>query len=173
MSGCGEPMPYLNQVDALIHEARRLLAHAEQEAGNWPLCGHLLARALEHATCAVFMAWGEPYAPEKKMHQVFYERMVPHVDPAMAALAQLVWEREGEARPDAGVEQLLAVSQGAVDYFADLAQSPLPAAWEPLPVPEPVGWERLSNHERQLLHEALAVADREVPGVRLILFGSR
>src|SRR6266568_1380060 len=83
MSGCGEPMPYLNQVDALIHEARRLLAHAEQEAGNWPLCGHLLARALEHATCAVFMAWGEPYAPEKKMHQVFYERMVPHVDPAI------------------------------------------------------------------------------------------
>ena len=107
------------------------------------------------------------------MHQVFYERLVPHVDPAMAALAQLVWEREGEARPNAGVEQLLAVSQSVVDYFADLAQSPLPAAWEPLPVPNPLAGTLLSNDERQLLHEALAAADREGPGVRLILFGSR
>jgi hypothetical protein len=165
-------MPYLNQVDALLHEARRLFGHAEHEAGNWPHCGHLLARALEHATCAVFVAWEEPHAPERKMHQFFDKRLTPHVDPAMAALVRFVWAREGQGRPDTAVE-LLAVCRGAIEYFAGLAQGPPPPGWEPLLIPKPIGWDQLSDEERQLLQEALAAANGEVPGVRLILFGSR
>ncbi len=166
-------MPYLNQADALLHEACRLHAHAVQEASNWPHCGHLLARALEHATCAVFMAWDEPHAPEKKMHRFFDERLSPHVDPVTAALVRLVWEREGQGRPDEAVEQLLTLCAQAVDYFAGLAESPPPAGWVPLPIPEPVGWAGLSDEERQFLWEALAAAAQWAPGIRLILFGSR
>src|SRR5262245_43074965 len=125
-------MSYLTQVDALLREARRLFGHAEHEAGNWPHCGHLLARALEHATCPVFMAWEEPHAPERKMHQFFDERLAPHVDPAMAALATFVWAREGQGRPDTAVEQLLALCRSAIEYFAGLAQGPPPAVWKPL-----------------------------------------
>ena len=166
-------MPYLNQVDALLHEARRLLAHAEHEARNWPHCGHLLSRALEHAVCAVFMAWDEPHAPEKKMHRFFDERLAPHVDPAMAALVKFVWAREGQGRPDTAVEQLLAVCRGAVEYFAGLAQGPPPPGWAPLPIPGPISWGELSDEERQFLQEALPAAAEWAPGVRLILFGSR
>jgi hypothetical protein len=89
-------MSYLTQVDACIHESRRYLALAEQEAANWPYCGSLLARALECATCAVFIAWGEPHAAEKKMHRFFDERLVPQIDPSVAVVVQLVWEREGQ-----------------------------------------------------------------------------
>jgi predicted nucleotidyltransferase len=172
-SGGGEIMPYLNQVDALLHEARRLFAHAEHEAGNWPHCGHLLARALEHATCAVFMAWDEPHAPETKMHRFFDERLAPHADPAMAALVRFVWARDGQGRPDTAVEQLLAVCRGAIEYFAGLAQGPPPAGWVPLPIPQPIDWGGLSDQERQFLQEALPAAAEQAAGVRLILFGSR
>jgi predicted nucleotidyltransferase len=165
-------MPYLNQVDALLHEARRLFGHAEHEAENWPHCGHLLARALEHATCAVFMAWGEPRAPEKKMHQSFDERLAPNVNPAMAALVRFIWAREGQGKPDTAVEQLLAAC-AAIEYFADLAQGPPLVGWEPLPISKPIDWNELSDQERQFLQEALPAAAAWAPGVRLILFGSR
>jgi hypothetical protein len=166
-------MPYLNQVDALLHEARRLFAHAEHEAANWPHCGHLLARALEHAISAVFMAWEEPHAPERKMHRFFDERLAPRVDPAMAALVQFVWAREGQGRPDTAVEQLLAVCRGVISYFAGLAQGPPPAGWDPQPIAKPIGWDELSEEERQFLREALPTAAEWAPGVRLIFFGSR
>ena len=68
-------MAYLSQVGAQLHEARRLFTHAEQEKDHWPNCGHLLARALEHATCAAFIAWDEPHAAERKMHRFFDERL--------------------------------------------------------------------------------------------------
>jgi predicted nucleotidyltransferase len=166
-------MAHLNQVDALLQEARRYFAHAEYEGGNWPHCGSLLARALENATCAVFMAWDEPHAPEKKMHQSFDKRLAPHVDPAMALLVQAVWEREGQGQTEVAVEQLLDACSTAIDYFAGLAKSPAPASWEPLPIPEPVGWDGLSDEERQFLQTGLAAATEQAPGVRLILFGSR
>jgi len=165
-------MPYLNQVDALVQEARRLFGHAEHEAGNWPYCGSLLARALENATCAVFMAWGEPHAPEKKMHPFFDDRLAPHLNPTVVQLVQLVWAREGQGRPD-DVEQLLTACCRAIDYLAGLATNPPPAGWEPVPIPEPVGWDGLSDEEREFLREAQAAAAGPTPGVRLVLFGSR
>jgi predicted nucleotidyltransferase len=165
-------MSYLGQEDGLIHEAHRLRAHAEQEAGNWPYCGHLLARALEHASCAVFLAWGEPHAPEKKMHPFFTELLAPHLNQDVVQLVQLAWQREGQGQPDADVSQLLAACSTVIDYFADLAKSPPPAEWQPLPIPDPIGWDSLSEEERQFLREALAAAT-QMPGVQLCLFGSR
>lgn len=172
-SGFGKKMPYLNQIDALLHEARRYLAHAEQAAETWPPCGNFLARALEHATCAVSMAWGEPYAPERKMHRVFSERLAPHFDEDVARFVELVWGLEGHSQPYANVEHLLAVCRGTIDSFADLAVGPPPAGWEPLPIPKPVGWSELPEADRRFLQEALAAAAQWAPGVRLILFGSR
>ena len=166
-------MAYLSQADALIHEARRYFAHAEQEAGNWPYCGSLLARALEHATCAVFMAWGEPHAPEKKMHPFFDERLAPYLNQTVVQLVQLVWEREGQGPPDADVRQLLSACRGAIDYFAGLATEPPSAGWEPLPIPEPIGWDGLPEEEREFVQEAQAAAAGPAPGVQLVLFGSR
>lgn len=131
-------MSSLNQAGALLHQARRLLGRAVHAAGNWPHCGHLLARALEHAACAVFTAWDEPHAPDKKMHLFFDERLAPHLDPAIAALVRFVWSYEGQGRPDTAVEQLLAVCRDAIEYFADLAQGPPPAGWAPSPAPKPI-----------------------------------
>lgn len=127
-------MDYLNQVDARIHEARRYLAHAALEAENWPSCGHLLARALEHASCAVVMAWGEPHTAEKKMHRFFAERLAPHLNQDVVQFVQIIWQREGQGRPDA---------------------------------------DDLSDEKRHVLRQALAAADRKVPAVRLVFFGSR
>ena len=166
-------MSYLSQVDACLYESRRYLALAGQQAANWPYCGSLLARALEHATCAVFIAWGEPHAPEKKMHRFFDERLAPEIDPSVAVVAQLVWEREGQGPSAIGVQPLFDGCQKAIGYFAALAASPPPAGWEPLPIPEPVGWEGLSEDERRFLQTALAAAQPWAPGARLILFGSR
>jgi Nucleotidyltransferase domain len=169
----GKKMPYLSQVDALLHEASRLLAHARQEASNWPYCGSLLARSLEHATCAVFMAWDEPHAPEKKMHPAFYEHLAPCTDPGIAALVRLVWECEGHGIPDNTAGQMPQLCHQAISYFASLAENQPPATWQPAPIPEPVGWAGLAYHERQFLNDALTAGRAEVPGLRLILFGSR
>ena len=166
-------MTYLNQADAQLHEARRLFAHAEQETENWPYCGHLLARALEHATCAVFIAWDEPHAAEKNLHRFFDERLAPHVDPAVVQIVLLVWERDGHGPPVDQVEQLLATCREAIAYFAGVAESPPPAGWEPLPIPTPVGWSELPEEDRRFLQEALSLAAQQVPGIRVILFGSR
>jgi hypothetical protein len=166
-------MTYLSQVEAHFHEARRLFAHAAQEAEDWPHCGHLLARALEHATCAVFMAWGEPRAPEKKLHRSFSERLASHVDPSLALLVQLIWECEGHGRPDTDVRQLLAACHGAIDHFAGLAEGSPPVSWEPLPAPKPIRWDDLPDDVRQFLEDALPAAAEWVPGIRLIFFGSR
>lgn len=166
-------MAYLSQVGAQLHEARRLFTHAEQEKDHWPNCGHLLARALEHATCAAFIAWDEPHAAERKMHRFFDERLAQHVDPAVVKLVQFVWSREGQGAPDDQVEQLLAACRQAIDYFADLAESPPPADWEPPPIPMPLAWSELSEEDRHFLQQALSAAAQQVPGVRLILFGSR
>lgn len=166
-------MPYLNQADALVQEARRYFAHAELEAEQWPYCGSLLAWALEHAACAVFMAWGEPHAPEKKMHPSFDDRLAPVLSQGVVQFVQLVWEREGQGRPGAHVQQLLTACRRAIDYFTGLATNPPPAGWEPLPIPEPVGWDGLCDEEREFLLEAQAAAAQLIPGVRLVLFGSR
>jgi predicted nucleotidyltransferase len=166
-------MSYLSQVDACLYESRRHLAQAEQEAANCPYCGSLLARALEYATCAVFIAWGEPHAPEKKMHRFFDERLAPQVDPSVAVVVQLVWEREGQGLPAVGVQPLLDGCHKAIDYFAALAASRPPPGWEPLPTPEPVGWGGLAEDERRFLQMALAAAQPWAAGARLILFGSR
>ena len=166
-------MAYLSQVDAQLYKAREYLALAEQESAAWPYCGSLLARALDHATSAVFIAWGEPHAPERKVHPFFEQRLAPQIDPAVAVVVQLVWERDGQGPPDAGVQPLLEGCETAIEYFAGLATNPPPADWDPLPISEPVGWDGLAEDERQFLRRALAAALTCVPGVRLILFGSR
>lgn len=166
-------MPYLSQVDACLYESRRYFALAKQEAANWPYCGSLLARALEHGTCAVFIAWGEPHAPERKMHRFFDERLTSQIDPAVAAVVQSVWEREDQGPPAIGIQPLFDGCRKAIDYLGTLAVNPPPSGWEPLPIPESVGWDGLSEDERRFLQTALAAAQPWAPGARLILFGSR
>jgi predicted nucleotidyltransferase len=166
-------MPYVNQVDALLTTARGRLANATQRADSWPDCGKVLARALEHAVCAVFMSWDDPYKPGKKMHKPFYERLMPLIDQPQAEVIRFVWEREGQGRPGVDVAQLLAACGNVIEYLADLAASEPPEGWEPRPIPEPVGWDSLSDEERSFLAAALQAARLSVPGVRLVLFGSR
>lgn len=165
-------MLYLNQVDALLVRARQYLADAQLQRDNWPFCGSALARALEHAVCAVFMAWDEPYKAGRKMHRHFDERLAPLIDPAIPPLVRWVWEYEGSGRPD-GVAQLLAGCQQVIEALAVLATNPAPGAWQPLPIPEPIGWEPLSEPERSFLRAALQAARQGCPNVRLLLFGSR
>lgn len=165
-------MTYVNQEDVLLAKARGYLAQATCQLDNWPFCGSALARSLEHAACAVFMAWGEPYKAVRKMHRHFDERLARLIDPAMPPVVQWVWEYEGGGKPDQ-VAQLLAACEHVVDAFADLAKSDPPAGWQPLPIPPPVGWEGLAETERSFLRSALGAARQGCPNVRLMLFGSR
>jgi hypothetical protein len=47
---------WVDQVTANIYMAREYLTEALQRAADWPLCSSALARALEHAVRAVFIA---------------------------------------------------------------------------------------------------------------------
>lgn len=133
----------------------------------------VLARAFENAVCAVFMAWDDPYKPDKKMHEPFYDRLSPLIDESAVTLIRFVWEREGQGRPDLDVAALLAACCNTVEYLGRLAASAPPARWQPRPIPEPVGWNGLSADERSFLTDALLAARQWVPVVRLVLFGSR
>lgn len=119
------------------------------------------------------LAWDDPYKPEKKMHDPFYKRLMPLIDHPQADIIQFVWEREGQGHPGVDVAMLLTACGNVIEYLADLAETDPPEAWEPRPIPEPVGWDSLSNEERSFLEAALAAVQLRVPGVRLILFGSR
>ena len=141
-------MPYVNQVDALLATARGNLAHATCQADSWPGCGMVLARAFENAVCAVFMAWDDPYKPGKKMHDPFYERLVPLIDQPRAEVIRFVWEREGRGRPHIEVAMLLAACGNVIECLAGLAETDPPAGWEPRPIPGPVGWGSLYDEER-------------------------
>lgn len=165
-------MPYLNQVDALLAKARQYPAEAKLQRDNWPFCGSALARALEHAVCAVFMAWNEPYKAGRKMHRHFEERLAPLIDPAIPPMVKWVWEYEGGGKPDA-VDHLLTACEQVIDALADLAANPPPSGWQALPIPAPAGWEGLSEAERSFLRAALQAARQGCPDVRLLLFGSR
>ena len=166
-------MPYVNQVDALLATARGNLAHATRRADSWPGCGMVLARAFENAVCAVFMAWDDPYKPGKKMHNPFYERLVPLIDQSQAEVIRFVWEREGQGRPGVDIAMLLTGCGNVVEYLVGLVASDPPEGWKPRPIPEPVGWDGLSDEERAFLAAALQAARLWVPSVRLVLFGSR
>ena len=165
-------MSYLSQVDALVVKASQYMAEAKLRRDNWPFCGSALARALEHAVCAVFMAWDEPYKASSKMHRHFDERLAPLIDPAIPPVVRWVWDHEGNGKPEEA-EQLLVGCEQVIDALSELAANPAPGGWQALPIPEPVGWERLSEPERSFLRAALQAARQGCPGVRLLLFGSR
>ena len=166
-------MPYINQVDALLATAQGNLANARQQADSWPGCGMVLARAFERAVCAVFMAWDDPYKPDRRIHAAFYERLMPLIDQPQAEVIRLVWEREGQGRPAIDIAMLLTACRDVIGYLADLAASDPPEGWEPRPIPESVGWDGLSDGERSFLMAALMAARQWTPGVRLVFFGSR
>jgi predicted nucleotidyltransferase len=127
---------------------------------------------MECGACAVFMAWGEPYKAEKKMHRYFVERLAPLIDPDIPPVVQWIWEYERSGgRHD--TDLVLAASERVIGVFSDLAKNDPPAAWQPQPIPRPVGWDGLSGDEQSFLRAALATALQQCPGVRIMLFGSR
>jgi len=140
-------MTYVNQVDALLAKARGYLAQATSQPDNWPFCGSALARSLEHAACAVFMAWGEPYKAVRKMHRHFDERLAPLIDPAIPPVVRWTWEYEGGGKPD-DLGQLFTACEHIIDAFDDLARNDPPLDWNALPIPPPADWEGLSVTER-------------------------
>jgi predicted nucleotidyltransferase len=165
-------MAYISQLEALLVSAEGYLASARREAENWPLCGIYLARALEFGACAVFMAWGDPYKPGKKVHPHFEERLAPLLDPGIPPVVQGIWEYEGQGRPN-DTDQMLAVCEYIIQYFDYLAKNAPPASWQSLPVPQSIGWGGLSAEEQTFLQTALEAARQVLPSVRVLLFGSR
>lgn len=165
-------MTYVSQLEALLAYAEGHVANAKREAENWPLCGAYLARAMECGSCAIFMAWGEPYKATKKMHRHFEERLAPLLDSNVSSVVQWIWEYEGQGKPN-NADQIVAVSEGIIKIFAGLATNDPPVAWQPRPITQSIGWNRLSPAEQSFLQAALAVGRQECPGVRIMLFGSR
>jgi predicted nucleotidyltransferase len=163
---------YLDQVTANIVRAQQYLAEAQQRAADWPLCSSALARALEHAVCAVFIAWGEPYKAGWKIHRHFEERLTPYIDPSVVSFVTALWKLEGS--DGSGFSDLMiAACRQIIDRIEQLAINPPPANWQPRPIPQPVRWDRLADDERSFLEEALRAAREACPEVRLLLFGSR
>lgn len=165
-------MPYMEPTEALIATARDRLAGARQPSADWLAPGRLLARALEFAVCAVFMAWDEPYKAGPKMHRHFDERLVPLISPDLTTVVQVVWEYEGRMLSPDNPPMWLDACEAAVEQFVRLATNPPPAAWTPKPLPPPVGWAGLTDQEKALSQAAFAAAKGVCPEVLLILFGS-
>jgi hypothetical protein len=163
---------YLDQVTANIVKARQYLFEAQQRAADWPLCSSALARALEHAVCAVFTAWDEPYKPGWKIHRHFDERLVPFIDPSVALFVTALWSLEGSSWSDY-TDQIMDTCRQIIDSFEQLAINPPPADWQPRPISEPVTWDALADDERLFLQAAVGAAREVCPGVRMLLFGSR
>lgn len=163
---------YLDQVTANVARARQYLAEAEQRTADRPLCSSALARALEHAACAVFVAWGEPCKAGWKIHRRFEERLAPHIGSSLVLFVSALWSLEGSGRVDVA-GQVIAACRRIIDSFERLAVDPPPAGWQPLPIPEPVGWNALADDERSFLQAAVRTAREACPEVRLLLFGSR
>src|SRR5258708_7150505 len=147
-------MSYIGQVDAVVvATARGTLAHAKRQAGNWPTCRMMLARALEQTACAVFMAWNDPYKAEPKMHQAFDERLAPYLEPAVVDVIRSIREREG-SRPSIDEGDVLTACHVVVEYLARLAASEPPDGWEPRPIPDPVYWSQLDDTDRDFPESA-------------------
>jgi predicted nucleotidyltransferase len=163
---------YLDQVTANVVRARQYLAEAEQRAADWPLCSSALARALEHAVCAVFVAWDEPYKAGWKIHRHFEERLAPHIDSSLVLFVTALWNLEGSGQIDVA-DQVIAACRRIIDRFEQLAVNPPPTGWQPQPIPEPVGWGALTDDERSFLQAAVRATREACPEVRLLLFGSR
>jgi hypothetical protein len=163
---------YLDQVTANIVRARQYMAEAQQRAADWPLCSSALARALEHAVCAVFIAWDEPYKPGWKIHGHFEERLAPFIEPSVVLFVTALWRLEGSSWSDY-TDQIMAACRQIIDGFEQLAVNPPPAGWQPRPIPEPVSWDALADEERLFLQAAVGAAREACPEVRLLLFGSR
>jgi len=163
---------YLDQVTANIVKARQYLVEAQHRAADWPLCSSALARALEHAVCAVFTAWDEPYKPGWKIHRHFAERLASFIDPSVVLFVTALWSLEGTSW-SGHTDQIMATCRQIIDSFEQLAVNPPSADWHPLPIPEPVEWDALADDERLFLQAAIRAAREACPGVRLLLFGSR
>jgi Nucleotidyltransferase domain len=133
----------------------------------------MLARALEQAVSAVFMAWDDPRKPGPKMHQAFDQHLRGLIDPATAVMIGWVWQREGHGPPETDTALLLTACTNVIEYLANLANgAPLPG-WQPRPTPAPIGWTSSDGPDRDFLQAALGATHQICPGVRLILFGSR
>ena len=169
MSGADQ---YVDQVTANIYMARKYLIAAEQRAADWPLCSGALARALEHAVCAVFIAWDEPYKAGWKIHRHFDERLAPFINLSVALFVTALWKLEGSDQSDIP-DEIIAACRQIIDDFEQLVTNPPPAEWQPRPIPEPVSWDALTEEERSFLQAALCAAREACPEVRLLLFGSR
>ena len=163
---------YLDQVTANIVRARQYLAEAQQRTADWTLCGSALARALEHAVCAVFIAWDEPYKAGWKIHRHFEERLAPCIDPSVGLFVTALWKLEGNDG-SGFADQIIAACRQIIDRLEQLAINPPPANWQPRPMPQPVSWDLLADDERSFLQAALRAAREACPEVRLLLFGSR
>jgi hypothetical protein len=162
----------VDQVTANLYMARQYLTEAEQRAANWPLCSGALARALEHAVCAVFIAWHEPYKPGWKIHRHFDESLAPFINPSVVLFVTALWKLEGSDQFDI-TDQIIADCRQIIDGFEQLTANPPPADWQPQPIPEPVSWDALTEEERSFLQAALRAAREACAEVRLLLFGSR
>ena len=163
---------YLDQVTANIVRARQYLAEAQQRTADWPLGSSALARALEHAVCAVFIAWDEPYKAGWKIHRHFEERLAPCIDPSVVLFVTALWKLEG-SDGSGFADQIIAACRQIIDRIEQLAINPPPANWQPRPMPQPVRWDLLADDERSFLQAALRAAREACPEVRLLLFGSR
>ena len=163
---------YVDQVTANIHMARVYVTEAEQRVADWPMCSSALARALEHAVCAVFIAWNEPYKAGWKIHRHFDERLAALINPTVVSFVTALWKLEGSEKFDIP-DQIVASCREIIDGFEQLAINPPPVGWHARPIPDPINWSALSEEERSFLIAALRAAREACPEVRLLLFGSR
>jgi hypothetical protein len=164
-------MPDANPVDVAIATARGVLVNASREPELNATASGLLARALEFAVQAVFLAWDYPVAAPK-VQRHFDSVMAAHVPPTVADVIRSVWGAAGQYS-DLDLSTVVDGCNTVLDYMESLTRAARPAG---LPTPRDlpsIGWDALGHAEQDLLMSARERAQAQCADVRVILVGSR
>ena len=114
-----------------------------------PTASGLLARALEFAVQAVFLAWDYPVAAPK-VQKHFGSVIAAHVPAAIADIIRGVWEAAGQYS-DLDLSAVIDGCNAVIDYMDALTRAPRPPGLPSARDLPSIGWDGLSHAEQDLL----------------------
>jgi predicted nucleotidyltransferase len=154
--------------------AQQLLARARTEVGDWRTCVGLLANACDYAVAAVLLACGYPVASRQKIRAAADAYLADTLGDDLIA-CNVLWDEyaSGRTRPPDGRPPafLVDVVGGLVGRLEAISANPPPLDLPPAPAG--LGWNGLSDRDRDILGRAAARVKTIVPKARVLLYGSR
>lgn len=164
---------YTYQINASLTMARGRLEQAQNIGVTVNLPVRALARALEFAVAAVFVAWGYPKKASPKIHDAFQEKLAPMIDQDCARGIQFIWDSENIGQNETDFKQLIDICKMLISYLAKLTEGMPPPGWIVPEMPAPLLWDELDIETRDFASQALTYGRISAPTAEIILFGSR